>query len=418
MSTPSLLNIPYLYKAGTLYSQIPESGAGDFTVQRTTTVANRSTRINKDGFIETVLDNVPRLDYPLGGAVNGCPALLVEPSATNLFQRSEEFNNAYWTPSNVTPTPNSTGTLDPFGGNNAELITKTSAINTVAGISRSAPFSATGTHTLSVFIKSSVGNSVLLRMDSVNNTANTAFTFSTKTFSNSGANFISSSFQEFSNGWFRLSLTASVQSTVWSVDVIQLFSNPTNDAFWIFGAQLEANSVPTSYIPTTTAAVTRSGEIITDTTATALIGQQSGTIYCEFQFNTPTVSTAGLLSVESTNNQNRILLWHNLTNNALGVQLKANNSNVFNAPIGTLTNGQIYKIAIGYSSGNTKVYLNGNSTAVITNTSAYTMAAALSRICLGNYENSASLVTVSRIRSFALYAERLTDAEMIALTTL
>lgn len=81
MSTPSLLNIPYLYKAGTLYSQIPESGAGDFTVSRTTTVANRSTRINKDGFIETVLDNVPRLDYPVGGAVNGCPALLVEPSA-------------------------------------------------------------------------------------------------------------------------------------------------------------------------------------------------------------------------------------------------------------------------------------------------------------------------------------------------
>ena len=88
MSTPSLLNIPYLYKAGTLYSQIPESGAGDFTVSRTTTVANRSTRINKDGLIELVNDNVPRLDYPLGGAVNGCPALLVEPSAQNLLQRS------------------------------------------------------------------------------------------------------------------------------------------------------------------------------------------------------------------------------------------------------------------------------------------------------------------------------------------
>ncbi len=95
MSTPSLLNIPYLYKAGTLYSQIPESGAGDFTVQRTTTVANRSTRINKDGLIETVLDNVPRLDYPLGGAVNGCPALLVEPAATNLVLQSENFGNRF-----------------------------------------------------------------------------------------------------------------------------------------------------------------------------------------------------------------------------------------------------------------------------------------------------------------------------------
>ena len=37
MSTPSLLNIPYRLKAGTLYSQLPETGAGDFTVTRTTT---------------------------------------------------------------------------------------------------------------------------------------------------------------------------------------------------------------------------------------------------------------------------------------------------------------------------------------------------------------------------------------------
>ena len=92
MSTPSLLNIPYVIKDGTLYSQIPETGAGDFTVTRATSPAtNRSTRINANGFIELVNDNVPRLDYPVGGAVNGCPALLVEPAATNSNPNSNTF---------------------------------------------------------------------------------------------------------------------------------------------------------------------------------------------------------------------------------------------------------------------------------------------------------------------------------------
>jgi len=405
MSTPSLLNIPYLYKAGTLYSQIPESGAGDFTVQRTTTVANRSTRINKDGFIETVLDNVPRLDYPLGGAVNGCPALLVEPSATNLFQRSEEFNNAYWTPSNVTPTPNSTGTLDPFGGNNAELITKTSAVNTVAGISRGAPFSATGTHTLSVFIKSSVGNSVLLRMDSVNNTANTAFTFSTKTFSNSGANFISSSFQEFSNGWFRLSLTASVQSTVWNVDVIQLFSNPTNDAFWIFGAQLETGSVPTSYIPTTTAAVTRSAEIISDTTATALIGQSEGTIYLEVDAPNPSQQVFAIGS-GATNSLHIYKIASNLYRVSINGQSGGGSFDLTDSSPRT----GFVKLAVAYKSGQSALVVN--SSTPVTSAAALTFGALTSVNFFGTYQAALPF----RVRALSVYPNRLSNAQLATLT--
>ena len=417
MPTPSLLNIPYLYKAGTLYSQIPESGAGDFSVTRATTpTAGRSTRINKDGLIELVADNVPRLDYPLGGAVNGCPALLVEPAATNLFQRSQELNDAYWTPSNVTPTPNSTGTLDPFGGNNAELVTKTSGINTVARISRTAPFSTTGTHTLSVFAKASVGNLFSLRLDANGNTANTSFTFSTKTLVNSGANVISSSFQEFPNGWFRISLTANVTSTGWTVDPILLFINPTNDAFWVFGAQLEVGSVATSYIPTTTQAIARAADVITRTSASALIGQQSGTVYCEFQFNTPTIVTAGYFSIRSANDQNEVTIWNNSTSNTAALFIRANGLQIINLSIGTLIPGTFYKLAIGYASGNIRAYLNGNSTPVVNSSASYTFSTAITQVDLGSYDALAANTNTARIRTFALYAERLTDAQMITLT--
>ena len=197
------------------------------------------------------------------------------------------------------------------------------------------------------------------------------------------------------------------------------FTGNAADGLWVWGAQFETGTlIPTSYIPTTTGSVTRNADVISVSGAVSgSIGQQSGTIYCEFQFNAPTIATAGVFSIESTNNANRVILWHNSSTNSLAVALRANNSIIFNGSIGTLVNGGYYKIAIGYSSGNSKVYLNGNSTAVVTDTSAYTMAAALNRVALGNYENSASNLTISRIRSFALYAERLTDAEMIALTT-
>ena len=91
MSDPSLLNIPYRFKASKLYSQIPDSGLGDFVVSRS--ASNAATRVNASGFIETVADNVPRLDYPLGGIAAGCPALLVEPSAQNTCLQSETFQN-------------------------------------------------------------------------------------------------------------------------------------------------------------------------------------------------------------------------------------------------------------------------------------------------------------------------------------
>jgi hypothetical protein len=55
----SLVVTPNGYKAGTLYSIKPTSGAGDMTVVRATT----ATRVNSAGLIESVAINVPRLDY-------------------------------------------------------------------------------------------------------------------------------------------------------------------------------------------------------------------------------------------------------------------------------------------------------------------------------------------------------------------
>ena len=84
MAIPSLALIPTGFKDGKLYSVLPESGVGDFDVVR----GSGATRINKDGLIETMASNEPRLDYTDGG----CPSLLIEPQSTNLVVNSE-LNN-------------------------------------------------------------------------------------------------------------------------------------------------------------------------------------------------------------------------------------------------------------------------------------------------------------------------------------
>ncbi len=53
MATPKLAMIPTAYKAGKLYSVLPQSGVGDFTFAR----ASAATRVNEDGLIETINPN-------------------------------------------------------------------------------------------------------------------------------------------------------------------------------------------------------------------------------------------------------------------------------------------------------------------------------------------------------------------------
>jgi hypothetical protein len=120
-AAPSLLIVPYRSKTGKLYSQIPTSGAGDFTVTRNT----EARRFNSAGLIESVASGIPRLDYYTSGGTVGCPALLVEPAATNLCLQSEAFNTTWTRVSGGTgllPAITANAVVAPDGTTTAETI--------------------------------------------------------------------------------------------------------------------------------------------------------------------------------------------------------------------------------------------------------------------------------------------------------
>jgi len=133
-----LVLTPNAYKAGNLYSAVPNDGTGDFIVERNST----ATYIDEDGLIKTALANVPRIDFSSGEAV-----LLLEPQSTNLYLNSDVLANQ-----NITTTASSytvsfygTGTITFSGSYSGSLV------GTGAGIRVSKTFTATaGTLTSSI----------------------------------------------------------------------------------------------------------------------------------------------------------------------------------------------------------------------------------------------------------------------------
>ena len=251
----SLVVTPNGYKAGTLYSIKPTSGAGDMTVVRATT----ATRVNSAGLIESVANNVPRLDYSNGT----CPSILVEPQRTNVVLNSEDFSNASWGKSYCSISANQT--TSPDGTQNADKLIEDTSTG-IHEVYSNTPFSLTVgvAYTKTVYAKSAErtqislnfvtggfgqGASVIANLSNgtlgtVNNVG--GVTGSTATIINVG------------NGWYRISITMTPASTAnFYADyspalngAINYTGNGTSGIF-IWGAQVEASSYPTSYIPTT-----------------------------------------------------------------------------------------------------------------------------------------------------------------------
>ena len=419
MPTPSLLIVPSRWKTGSpgkLYSQIPTNGNGDFNVTGVVTGGTSiGTRVNNIGYIEPITTSgTPRLDYYTSSGVPGCPALLVEPSGTNLYQQSEDFTNAYWAKvncavsGNQATAPDGTLTADKLIMGNGILpnVANQSGLNRTETVTSSA-------YRFSIFAKSAEFTLFRVRENAVEgsfldvNLSNGAIT------NGSAVQFISPLAENYGNGWYRISWTS---PTITSLTKYSIRVGSTGDGvsgIFIWGAQLETGSVATSYIPTTTGTVTRAADIVSVSGAVSgSIGQTEGTIYLDFSTIVGSNSNVIFALGDSGSGQNRLRILGNASRELRFIfQLNGNVTQYDFVRIGAVTSLTDFKIAIAYKSGDIAIAING----VLANTasSGLTFNGPLNSV-----ELSAATVgfLTQRYRAVALHTTRLTNADLVLLT--
>ena len=415
-AAPSLLIVPYRSKTGKLYSQIPTSGAGDFTVTRNTT----ATRFNSAGLLESVASGIPRLDYATSGGTVGCPALLVEPAGTNLAFQSANFLTTWVLLSGTISTGSTAAFTAPDGTTSADLFTEStdvSATNHQISQSISTAVVSGTSYTLSCFFKPTAANrSARLSLSSA------LFSGSPQAFFDVTSGIVGTTtdctarIENYGSGWYRCIMTAICDTAGTASVFVSSASGNTRDyigngsaSLYLWGAQLETGSVATSYIPTTTGTASRSADVISVSGAVSgSIGQTEGVLYIECESND------GVDDVFFINRSvsNGIVLYKNANNAYLGRIHHSSATITFQS--GNNVSGMV-KIAIAYKSGDSTMYLNGSRVGTL-NTNAITFGAALNSVVV-NKEAFISGAKPSRIRAVALYNTRLTDAELATLTT-
>ena len=403
---PKLAMIPSGYKAGKIYSVLPTNGIGDFDFTR----ASSATRVNASGLIETVATGVPRLEYPLvNGAVNGCPSLLLEPQSTNLALYSEDFSNSYWTTSRI-ETPYISDVLSPEGALNAYTLEISSGETNGGGVFKTG-LSISGDNSFSVFAKKKT--SKYLALGDGNLTVNGVWFDLENGTIGTQYNAIGE-IEEFGNGWYKCTM----KYTLTSSNAKFIYQSNTNgatslgvvggDSVYIFGAQLEQNSYPTSYIPTSGSAVTRVADACTNGGNDQVINNIEGTIFINCDF----INNNGVQVLCSPNDNafnKRIEIW---ANSGLVTGFIGGSSNI---TIGSsaLVNGN-HKIALAYKSGNSSFYIDG--VLIGSKSDSFTISA-LTQLTLG-YFNGNQYMSESKTKDVRVYNTALTDAELITLTTL
>lgn len=377
----------------------------------TTTRDSIATRVNKEGLIEVVGKDKLRIDYT--DSADG--VLLLEPSRTNLHNYSEDFSQSYWTKTASTITPNNA--ISPNGTLNASKIE--SSVDGNSRIEILPTVSDSTVYTSSIFVKKGSLNFISLNLrDKTAVTRVAYFDIDNGVVSSTVNSPNDAKIENYGNGWFRVSISVDVGIGTTPVRArVNLSSADGNltvsvgDYLYIYGAQLEQSSYPTSYIPTSGSTVQRAADTASGAGNSEVFNDSQGVLFA----NIAALSDDGTnrnITINDNTSDNVVLLKFDNSSNAIEYRVLSSGT-LSVAKTATVSDTTLFnKVSVKYKQNDFALWINGFKMGTDTVGST---PIGLIKLDLSNYDEANKLY--GKTKEIGYYDEILTDEELEYLTS-
>jgi hypothetical protein len=220
------------------------------------------------------------------------------------------------------------------------------------------------------------------------------------------------------SGWYRVTVTITTGVTIVGAPtyLMRLPSTlSTGQGFLTALPQFELGGYATTFIPTTTAAVTRLGDTASKTGVASLIGQTEGTIFLEANLQKYNESGFYIAISAGAVLGTAIYLFQPSSGNLQLLVRKTGNADGTVSILNANWTAGVNKVAIAYTATTAEVFING----VSKGTTSFISAPACSQITIGSRPDSlGNLVGTGGYTQAAIFPTRLSNEELALITTI